>query len=108
MLYCDRNGAVRAVRRGPGKLVLGDGDRADGLYHLEHDVRESRDVSQQLAALVDDLRVRALARSASIDADARPVGRHDTTLFDPRFSPTFPEDSRLGALLLSGGDPPAP
>jgi arylsulfatase A-like enzyme len=79
-LYYTSQGEIAGIRRGPWKLLL----EADELYHVEHDVSEQWDLSEENAELVAELRELALRRDAEITAAARPVRTVSETLFDPR------------------------
>ena len=78
-LYYTSHGALAAVRRGPWKLFLESG----ALYDVETDIGEERDMAEQHAALVAELRTLAHARDDEITAHARPVRRVEEILFDP-------------------------
>ena len=70
---------MAGIRRGPWKLILNSGE----LYHLERDVGEQWNRADQHPELVSELRDIATEHYAAITADARPVLRVPTPLWDP-------------------------
>jgi len=78
-LYYTSHGELAGIRRGPWKLLL----EPVGLYHLEHDVPERRNVAEEYPVLVEELRGLASSLDEEITANARPVRRVKETVFDP-------------------------
>ena len=78
-LYYTSRGALAGIRRGPWKLLLESG----ALYHLERDVGEKRDRSEQNDELCEELRALAVGLDEAITRDARPHLKVAETLFDP-------------------------
>jgi arylsulfatase A len=78
-LYYAARGPLAAIRRGSYKLWLESGE----LYHLEHDIAESRDIATANPRLVAELRALAAARDAEIAASARGVLHSADLVFDP-------------------------
>ncbi|MEM1449775.1 MAG: sulfatase [Planctomycetota bacterium] len=78
-LYYTSRGALAGIRRGPWKLMLESG----ALYHLERDVGEKRDRSEQNDELCEELRALAVGLDEAITRDARPHLKVAETLFDP-------------------------
>ena len=77
-------GALAGIRRGPWKLLLARGDRADRLFHLDRDPSERFDVASEEPALVAELRALAIERDRAIEAGARSAAFSDLQLFEPR------------------------
>lgn len=83
-VYYSSRGALAGIRRGPWKLLLSEAPAADRLYQIEHDVSERVDMAEREPDLVAELRALAQSMDAEITAHARPAGRADTLVFDPR------------------------
>ncbi len=95
-LYYRRDGSLSGVRQGPWKLLLGEEDAPDRLFHLERDIGEAWDLvasEPERAAAMHEL---ALRRHAEIEAAGRPAGRSDEVLFDPRKPESFPTREENG------------
>ena len=85
-LYYTRDGVLGGVRRGPWKLLFGDEEGPDRLFHVERDLGEARDLAPGEPERCEELRAIALREHATIEAGARPVGRSEELVFDPRKS----------------------
>ncbi|MCB9885788.1 MAG: sulfatase [Planctomycetes bacterium] len=78
-LYYTSKGELAGIRRGPWKLLFGQ-----GLFQLEQDVSEQWDRAEAHPDLVAELTELARRLDAGITAEMRPVRTVDAVLFDPR------------------------
>ncbi|MCA8976328.1 MAG: sulfatase [Planctomycetes bacterium] len=81
-LYYTAKGELAGIRRGPWKLLF-----EGGLFHLEHDVSEQWDRSEQQPELRAELTQLARDADAAITANMRPVRHVEAMLFDPAKPP---------------------
>ena len=83
-LYYRGNGSLGGIRQGPWKLLLGEEQAPDLLFHLERDIAEAWDLIASEPQRATAMRELALQEHAELEAGARSPGRPAEPLFDPR------------------------